>query len=368
MNLDNCFFYNLTISQLLMAVLCFSYFPPSLYGQKINGMSLSSPEHPPFQLATFENLQTINANWVALIPEATLDRITLQLLPDSQNHWWGETEEANIQAIQLAKQVGLKVFLKPHIVLGKIPDRDQATTLVRPMGRAVSRRKIDKTKGAKWRGTLKVRSEKDWQLLETNYETYILRLAQIAADLDVELFAVGTELGNFTAKRPDFWRQLIQKIRTIYTGALVYCANWDEYDKISFWSALDFIGVDTYFPINKMKTPSIKRTLRNWRPIRKQLKRLSKQTNKQILLTEFGYRNVPYAGKRPWTHDKGVAIVNNEAQQNLYHAFFQTFWKKNWIAGGFAWTWFAEPEKERPTSFSVQGKPAVAELRYWFSQ
>ena len=116
-----------------------------------------------------------------------------------------------------------------------------------------------------------------------------------------------------------------------------------------------------------MKTPNIKKTLKNWRPIRKQLKRLSKQTNKQVLLTEFGYRNVPYAGRRPWTHDKGDATIDNKAQQNLYSAFFQTFWDREWIAGGFAWKWFSKPEKERPTSFSVQGKPAIKELKYWYS-
>jgi len=83
-------------------------------------------------------------------------------------------------------------------------------------------------------------------------------------------------------------------------------------------------------------------------------------------LTEFGYRSVSYAGKRPWTHDKGPATINNQAQVNLYKAFFQTFWKEKWVAGGFAWKWFYEPPKKNNTSFSVQGKPALKVVQKWY--
>ena len=71
--------------------------------------------------------------------------------------------------------------------------------------------------------------------------------------------------------------------------------------------------------------------------------------------------------KRPWTHDKGAATLNYEAQKNLYEAFFMAFWKKSWIAGGFAWEWFCQPEKARKTSFSVQNKPAHEVVKNWFS-
>ena len=116
-----------------------------------------------------------------------------------------------------------------------------------------------------------------------------------------------------------------------------------------------------------METPDLKKTLKNWQSIQKQMKKLSKREDKKILLTEFGYRNVAYAGKRPWTHNKGPAIVNNQAQVNLYKAFFQTFWKEKWVAGGFAWKWFYEPQGANNTSFSIRGKPALTVVQKWYA-
>ena len=327
----------------------------TLNAQRINGMSFSGPGKPSLTAEMFENIKISNANWAALIPEATLDRNTLLLLPDEENDWWSKTIEANIQGIQLAKQVGLKVFLKPHIVLSKLEEINKTVK--------------DKTRGVEWRGELSLKKEKDWQILEANYETYILQLAQVAETHKVDLFAVGTEMKKFTTQRPAFWKQLIQKVRKIYSGPITYAANWDEYDKIVFWQDVDYIGVDTYFPINKMKTPEIRKTIKNWKAIQKQLKKLSKVEDRKILLTEFGYRNVSYAGKRPWTHDKGENIqLNDQTQVNLYKAFFQTFWEKSWIAGGFSWKWFAQPKSGKDTSFSVQGKPALAVLQKWYAQ
>ena len=334
-------------------------------------MSFSGPGEPNLTVEMFEGIKVSNANWVALIPEATLDRYTLNFLEDAKNDWWSETIEANIQGIQLAKQAGLKVFLKPHIVLGAIKDkRTPKARLVSYSSNSFSNTPlVDKTRGAEWRGTLSVKKERDWQQLEQNYEAYILKLAKIAAIEEVDLFSVGTELKEFATKRPQFWRQLIQKVRMIYDGPLTYAANWDEYQKISFWQDLDYIGVDTYFPINKMKTPEVKKTIKYWRAIQKQLRKLSKAEDRKILLTEFGYRNVSYAGKRPWTHDKGKNTPPNyQAQVNLLEAFFQSFWHKPWVAGGFSWKWFGNPKSGKDTTFSVQGKPALKVLQKWYAE
>ncbi len=342
---------------------------PVLNAQKINGMCFSGPSDPSLTLEMLESIKISNANWIALVPEATLDRTTLMLLPDEQNHWWSETIEANIQAIQLAKQADLKVFLKPHVVLSKI-EKINPSKAVFTNNNSVAQKSIkDKTRGVEWRGDLSLKKETDWRIVERSYEKYILQLAEVAEAQKVDLFAVGTELKKFSTQRPAFWRQLIQKVRKIYKGPITYAANWDEYHKISFWQDLDYIGVDTYFPINRMKTPEVRKTIKNWRAIQKQLRKFSKAEDRQIILTEFGYRNVSYAGKRPWTHDKGEKIPpNNQAQVNLYQAFFHTFWKKSWIAGGFAWKWFAQPKSGKDTSFSVQGKPALTVLQKWYAQ
>ncbi len=343
------------------------FFTPSkLSAQKINGMSISGPQKPGYVPEMFENIKVSNANWVALIPEATLDRTTLTLASDDANDWWSETVAANIQGIQLAKQAGFKVFLKPHIVLGPIPPKATPFRAVKVANTHRDNPLKDKTRGVEWRGELAPRKEADWQTWEKNYTVYILQLAEVAERLAVDLLSIGTELKQSTWRRPAFWRQLIQKVRATYKGKLVYSANWDEYQKITFWQDLDYIGVDTYFPINRTATPSVKKTVKNWRSIQKQLRKISKSAKKKIILTEFGYRNVSYSGKRPWTHDKGPAVLNNAAQYNLYQAFFQAFWDKKWIAGGFAWQWFCVPKPLGDTSFSIQGKPALNVLQEWY--
>ncbi|MFK7979800.1 MAG: hypothetical protein AB8G86_07450, partial [Saprospiraceae bacterium] len=353
MKIENCPY---TTAILLFFGSLIVVLPTNLVAQKIKGMSLNGPEKPSFQAAMFEAVKVSNADWLAFVPEATLDRTTLKLKPDKENNWWGETIAANIAGMQLAKQAGFKVFLKPHIVLGEIPKRPAKAI---PIGNFTKlNRPKDKTRGVEWRGEMSFKKEADWQQWETAYEKYILELARIAEEVEVDLFSIGTELKQSAWKRPAYWHQLIQKVRAIYKGKLIYSANWDEYQKITFWQDLDYIGVDTYFPISKMETPSVKKTMKNWRSIQKDLKRFSKKENLKIVLTEYGYRNVAYAGKRPWTHDKGSATTNNLAQRNLYQAFFETFWTKKWIAGGFAWKWFCVPPPSGNTSFSMQRKPA----------
>jgi len=363
------------INQLLKHTLCLLFFAFGIssfvHAQKINGISFGGPSECYYIIDMFEELKISNATWVALIPETEMDRSTLELLPDEKSKYWSTTIEANIQFIHLAKHAGLKVFLKPHLVLGdpikkrKLPKAVFTNNMFSTNEKFV----IDKTKGAEWRGDLELKKESDWKILEAQYEAYILELATVAQTLEVDLFSVGTELKQFAIKRPQFWKQLIQKVRAVYTGPLTYAANWDEYDKITFWQELDYIGVDTYFPINKTKTPTISKTLRNWKAIQRQLRKWSKKENRQILLTEFGYRNIPYAGKRPWTHDKGkITTLDNQAQVNLYEAFFQTFWAEPWVAGGFSWRWFSHTITAEDTSFSVQNKPALAVLQKWYEQ
>ncbi len=352
----------LSLATAVFALLSPSTF--SLSAQKINGMSFSGPNNVGLNIEMFENIKLSNSNWIALVPEALLDRSTLSL--GDNKAYWGGTIEANTQAILLAKEVGFKICLKPHIVLPK--QSKSPSESIDSIDNQRSNKKTDRTKGAEWRGAINFKNESDWDILERNYEAYIIELAEIAEEHEVELFAIGTELKKFTKNRSHFWEQLIKKVRTIYSGKVTYAANWDEYDNITFWDELDYIGVDSYFPINKSETPETNQTIKNWEKIAKKLEELSVTYDKKILLTEFGYRNVSYAGKHPWTHDDGESNSNNLAQENLYKAFFQTFWKESWIAGGFSWKWFAIPLDDQNTTFSIQGKPTIKIVQKWYSK
>ena len=134
--------------------------------------------------------------------------------------------------IREAHKLGLKVMLKPHIDL------------------------IDKKDGTYWRADIGFSKEADWQKWFSEYEKFILHYAEIAEKFDVEIFCVGTEL-SFTSQKETEWRNVISKTKNVFSGALVYAANWDNFKNIKFWDDLDYVGIDAYFPLSNQASPTV---------------------------------------------------------------------------------------------------------------
>ncbi len=365
------FRYYLSLIYLFFSVLLFV---PGAKGQqhqvdgKIKGFAFYGPKTPGLSDTSFKDIKATGANWITIVPEIILNRYTLNFQPDSLNQHWGETLDASIQAIRLARAQGLKVMLKPHMVLVKGNDyaglyyEEEVAKAAMPEQNKLK----DKTKGANWRGAFNPSNKADRNHWENNYRQYILMLAQLAEDNELDLFCIGTELKRSAIRHPEFWRALIVEVRKIYKGPITYSANWDEFDRIRFWEDLDYIGLNSYFPVNYKRKPGLIRSRYNWRKIKKRLKQISQKENRQIIFTEFGYRNVYYAGRHPWEHDEEKSIPYDKAQLHLYQAFFKAFWREEWVAGGFSWKWFAETPKPGNTTFSIQGKPAYGVVKYWY--
>lgn len=102
---------------------------------------------------------------------------------------------------------------------------------------------------------------------------------------------------------------------------------------------MDYIGVDSYFPISQEKTPSVKGARQGWQGWKMELADFSAQQDRKILFTEIGYRSFDFAGKAPWESDRSLENVNLKAQQNLTEAFFKEIWNEPWFAGSFIWKW-----------------------------
>ena len=153
-----------------------------------------------------------------------------QVSYDSDRQWWGERTEGTIKLIEYAKQENLCVMLKPHIwVLGQ-----------------------------GWCGEFNLDTEEEWKVWENNYRSYILHFAMIADSFDVEMICIGTEYRIPARERPEYWKQLIREIKEVYKGEITYAANWDNYENISWWNQLDYIGIDAYFPIVNSQNPDRK--------------------------------------------------------------------------------------------------------------
>ncbi len=333
----------------------------TLINNKIKGISFLGPHEPELEQHMIDAIDTIHAEWIAIIPEATLNRGNLKLLPDHNNPNWSETKEGAVEMIRFAQQSGKRIMLKPQIVLDKTTKPNETLNELASYVNLSYERITDKTYGAVWRGDFAAVSEADWLTFEKSYTEYILSYAALATSMKIDLFCIGTELRESALERPQYWKALIQKVRTIYDGSIIYSANWDEYEKITFWKDLDYIGTNAYYPISTSATPTVQEAFENWRIIRSSLYAISKRNNRKMIITEFGYRNVSFTGLTPWIHDSqgDTPIINNEAQANLYEAFFKAMWKESWVAGGFGWNWIYISQEQGNTDFSVQGKPAL---------
>lgn len=286
----------------------------------------------------------VNSNFVSLMPFGFIrDLNTPKISFNSNRQWFGETEKGLIQYANEFHKHRIKIMIKPQIWVWR----------------------------GEFTGLIEMKSEENWKILEDSYQDFILTYAKTAAVMNADILCIGTELEKFVIKRPDFWQNLIKKIKTIYKGKLTYAANWDEYKKLTFWNELDFIGIDAYFPLTEKQTPTVADFEKGWQVHKTEILHLQKTFQKQILFTEYGYRSVHFNGKQPWKVDELEGNVNLQAQENGLQAIHNQFWKEDWFAGGFVWKWFHKHQKvggEKNNRFTPQNKPAEKLLKKLYSK
>ena len=332
----NCFKY--------FSLLILSIFLSSCNGQtkeKIDGVSFVSSRDTINQ-GHIDPVVKVNANYVAIMPFGYVQTLEHpNVYHNTSRQWFGETRAGAKQYIDLFRKNNIKIMVKPHIWVRR----------------------------GEFTGFIKMDTEENWKLLEESYSSFILDYAKLAESVNAEIFCIGTELENFVMHRPEYWNDLITKVRKVYSGKLTYAANWDEYKRIPFWGQLDYIGIDAYFPVSDEQTPSYESCMEGWKVHKPVIHALSKKYNKPIMFTEYGYRSVDYAGKEPWVSDRSMTQVNLEAQVNTTKALYDTFWKEKWFAGGFVWKWFHRHEQVggvENSRFTPQNKPAEDVIREYY--
>lgn len=75
-----------------------------------------------------------------------------------------------------------------------------------------------------------------------SYGAALNHYAQIAQDNGVEIFSIGTEFDLLDQGNLPLWTALINGVRAIFKGQLIYSAQWYDYTKIPFWDLLDVVG------------------------------------------------------------------------------------------------------------------------------
>jgi len=286
----------------------------------------------------------LGAQWVSFHPFA------FQFSHDSPHIQLGRDDPPDDDlrlAITQAHGLGLKIMLKPHIWL-------------------------DEHRDERWRGTIEMANEENWQAWFAAYRRFILHYARLAAAENVELFCVGTELATTARQRQADWRQTIAQIRQVYSGPLVYAANWwGEYDQIAFWDALDYIGINAFFPLSDAANPSMDTLRQRARQVAEKIALLHMQTGKPVIFTEVGFRSVSGATIRPWAWPRvREPGVNLREQARAYEAIFSTFWSQPWFYGMYWWQWFSDLSRggQRNAEFTPHRKPAEQILIDWYAK
>ena len=310
--------------------------------EKIKGISFEGPSES-VDAKCYDPMIDLNANWVSLMPYAYARSGSSELVfKNLEWQWWGEGYDGTKTCIRNAHSKNLKVMLKPHLWIGH----------------------------GQFTGSVSFDNETEWQRWENNYRDYLLMYAQLAAEEDVALFCIGTELNAFVTARPMFWNSLIKDVKEVYAGKLTYAGNWDSFQKFPNWTDLDYIGVDAYFPLVKSETPSLAALNEAWIPYVTSLEAFSDSLGKQILFTEYGYRSIDFAASKPWETGRSNG-VNLVAQQNAYESLYSSVWNQPWLAGGFLWKWHFYHEKAGGSDddrFTPQNKPVEILIKNQYSR
>ena len=314
----------------------------------VGGDSITAAELAPLRQA--------HVNWIAQTPFGWQGGAAEPVVRShtgrrpSRGGMWGESDAGLVYTARLARQYGIRSLLKPHLWV-----RGRGT----------------------WPGDINMASAADWNAWFASYSVFILHYAELAEKAHFDGLCIGTELLHATepAHEKD-WRTLIRQIRRVYHGPLTYAANWAvEYQQIRFWDALDYVGIQAYFPLSTAASPPLDTLLRGWQPHVKALAAWQRKIKKPIVFTEIGYKTTANAAAKPWEWPEQLAAFDapDEATQaRCYEAMFRACWGQPWLKGMLIWKWYPglapDGSARRHADFTPQHKAAEAVLARWYEQ
>jgi hypothetical protein len=300
--------------------------------------------------ASIRNVARTGATWIALpmvCGQETAASTSVFCRPPR-----GATDAELTRVVDAAHGLGMRVMLKPQIDLVTDPQRSRGH-----IGYAFT-------------------TEAQWHEWFDSYRATILRYAAFAESTRIDMLAIGTELGG-TTLRADDWRGIARDVRQVFSGPLTYASlastgqgpPHGEEVRITWWDALDYIGVDAYYPIASKTDPTVAEMKEAWstRGYIARLEALSARFGKAIIFTEVGFRSVDGAARAPGTYQTKPPIDLQE-QADAYQATLEALWGKPWLAGMFWWQWFVSAQLGGPQNddFTPFGKPAEEVLRTFY--
>ncbi|HTG35449.1 MAG TPA: hypothetical protein VLB76_21210 [Thermoanaerobaculia bacterium] len=316
---------------------------PPARGEFLKGISLAMLNsleggyQAPAVERQLDALARLGANAVSLMPFAFQpgsDRPELRFLNRGPS---SETDIGLIHAARAARARKIHVLWKPHVWVS----------------------------GASWPGEIAMKSEADWAAWWKSYRRYVLHHALLARWAGADLFCAGVELSKTTGRETE-WRDLIAAVRLFFPGRVTYAANWyGDLETVRFWDRLDFIGVDTYFPLAAAPGAGRPEIAQGARQVVERLARASRRFGKPVVLTEVGFA----AKREAWMEPHVEGGEYSEADQAAaYESLFGALGRQPWLAGTFLWKAFSAPGSDSggEADFRFLGRQAEGAVRKYY--
>jgi len=282
----------------------------------------------------------LGANALALIPYSYIQNINEPAPFGFSSRAGSENDEGVVHSAYEAKKQGMFTLLKPQIFVGN-----------------------------SWPGDIEMLNQADWDSFFDFYYRWIRHYAFLAEIHEMDALCIGVEFTKATMNQSDKWREIIHKTRGLFRGKLTYAANWGvEFENISFWDELDFIGLNCYYPLSKKDNPTNEELQVKFDTIKTKINTVYSRFKKPIVFTEIGFRSINMPWKNP--HAQGDDSYNAEHQQRCYEIVFNGIENEPWC-GGILWWKFPSYLEYRGTqnaAFTPNNKLAENTVRKWFSK
>lgn len=302
---------------------------------------------------SMKRLAAMGGDWTALA--FTVSQESFSSVNFGFDYRYTDTDSEIITAINRLKALDMKICLKPmvncrdgvwraHI---SFPDIEFPVTAA----------------------PVKTHHKTYWDEWFSCYTAFICHYAEIAEDTGCEMLCIGCEMLG-TEKKTDLWRKLIEKVRSIYSGELVYNTNHGCENGVEWFDAVDYIGTSAYFPVGRDGS-SREDMMRGWERVKPDLKAVSEKFGKKVIFMEIGCRSAKGCSAMPWDFLHTDLPYDEDGQDRFYDTALEVFSGEPWFDGFFWWDWqtVLDPSKEygRDRGFSIIGKKAEQTVTKWYS-
>ena len=272
------------------------------------------------------NMQQAGCQWVAITVWWFQDTTTSTVIAPDYTRFSVDPCSVKV-AVDRAHQLGMKVMLKPMLDI----------------------------KTGEWRANIVPSAA--WF---TAYHGFLNYWADFAQTNNCEMLCIGCEFEG-TSSWATYWRSVADDVRTHYSGPITYAVNHGGEGAISWWDALDYIGIDAYYQLTIKTNPTLAELTSAWtsRANSIQAWRNSSWPDMNVIFTEVGYCSYDGTNTQPWQVPGSQALDINE-QNDCYRALLSVCKDRPWWKGAFWWNWETNPTAGGLTdkNYTPQRKPA----------